>query len=96
MGAWQQSIARHCVKWLSLVDTEKCWCGGRKRETRTAMQQSLCETCAHLREIKTPKGSRYLLCQLSQTDARYPKYPVQPVVRCDGYRTNDRSAEKRK
>jgi hypothetical protein len=38
-----------------------------------------------MREIRTPKGSRFLLCQLSATDARFPKYPPQPVVRCAGY-----------
>ena len=48
--------------------------------------RSLCETCARVREVVTPKGSRFLLCQLSQTDQTYPKYPPQPVVRCDGYR----------
>jgi len=26
-----------------------------------------------------------LLCELSFTDTAYPKYPPQPVVRCDGY-----------
>jgi hypothetical protein len=50
------------------------------------MTASLCKTCAHLREIVSAKGSRFLLCQLSQTDRRFPKYPPQPVVRCDGYR----------
>jgi hypothetical protein len=49
------------------------------------MTQSLCETCKWLREIVTPKGSRFLLCQLSLTSPAYPKYPPQPVVRCDGY-----------
>jgi hypothetical protein len=48
--------------------------------------QSLCETCARVREVVTPKGSRFLLCQLSRTDPAYPKYPPQPVVRCGGYR----------
>lgn len=47
--------------------------------------QSLCETCAHLREIVTLKGSRFLLCQLSQTNPGFPKYPPQPVVRCGGH-----------
>jgi hypothetical protein len=28
-----------------------------------------------------------LLCELSVTNAAYPKYPPQPVVRCDGYQT---------
>jgi hypothetical protein len=38
-----------------------------------------------MREVVTPKGSRFLLCQLSQTNPDYSKYPAQPVVRCDGY-----------
>jgi hypothetical protein len=53
------------------------------------MTRSLCETCAGMREVVTPKGSRFLLCQLSQTDPDYPKYPPQPVVRCDGYRKKE-------
>ena len=38
---------------------------------------------------KDVKGSRFLLCQLSQTNSAYPKYPPQPVVRCDGYRKKE-------
>ena len=53
------------------------------------MTPSLCETCAWMREVVTPRGSRFLLCQLSQTDPAYAKYPPQPVVRCDGYRTKE-------
>jgi hypothetical protein len=47
--------------------------------------RSLCETCAQMREVVTPKGSRFLLCRLSQSDPRYPRYPPQPVARCSGY-----------
>ena len=50
------------------------------------MTASLCETCAWMRKVVTPKGSRFLLCRLSQTNPAFPKYPPQPVVRCDGYR----------
>ena len=50
---------------------------------------SLCETCAWVREVVTPKGSRFLLCRLARTDPAFPKYPPQPVVRCDGYRPRD-------
>ena len=53
------------------------------------MTHSLCETCAWMREIVTPKGSRFLLCQLSQTNPAYPKYPPQPVVQCDDYQQNE-------
>jgi hypothetical protein len=49
------------------------------------MAQTLCDTCAWMREVTTPKGSRFLLCQLSQTNPAYAKYPPQPVVRCEGY-----------
>src|SRR2546430_10434420 len=58
-----------------------------------AMSRSLCETCAWMREVVTPKGSRFLLCQLSKTDPAYPKYPPQPVVRCDGYRPREASEQ---
>ena len=49
------------------------------------MSKSLCETCAWLREIVTPKGSRFLLCELSTANAAYARYPAQPVVRCQGF-----------
>jgi hypothetical protein len=53
------------------------------------MRQSLCEMCSWMREVKTGKGSRFLLCRLAKVDASYPKYPPQPVVHCDGYRAKD-------
>ncbi len=49
------------------------------------MKLSLCEGCCWLRVVTTPKGSRFLLCQWSQTNPAYPKYPPQPVVQCDAY-----------
>jgi hypothetical protein len=52
---------------------------------RNSMTESLCETCEHLREVVSGSGSRFLLCRLSNSDHRFPKYPPQPVVKCDGY-----------
>ena len=49
---------------------------------------SLCETCGNVREVRTAR-SRFLLCELSLTNAAYPKYPPQPVVGCDGYQARD-------
>ena len=46
---------------------------------------SLCESCENQREVRTAR-SRFLLCELSVTNADYPKYPPQPVVQCDGLR----------
>jgi hypothetical protein len=53
------------------------------------MSRSLCETCFRMREVVTPRGSRFLLCRLAQTDPTFPKYPPQPVVRCGGYQPKE-------
>jgi hypothetical protein len=50
---------------------------------------SLCQSCLHVREIVSGTGSRFWLCQKSQTDARFPKYPPQPVVKCSGFEVRD-------
>ena len=42
-----------------------------------------------MREVISGKGSRFLLCELSQADARFEKYPAQPVPRCEGYVERD-------
>lgn len=55
--------------------------------------QSLCESCTQMREIISGKGSRFLLCRLSQQDRRFPKYPPQPVLRCQGYQPAVAEAE---
>ncbi len=49
-----------------------------------SMADSLCETCRHVRVVRTPR-SRFRLCGLSLTRPAYPKYPRQPVARCPGY-----------
>lgn len=53
------------------------------------MIQSLCVTCTLMREIVTPRGSRFLLCQLSQTNPNFAKYPPQPIIRCGGYQEKE-------
>lgn len=45
----------------------------------------LCESCAHVRVVDTRRGSRFFLCQLSEVDPRFPKYPRIPVMRCVGF-----------
>ena len=58
------------------------------------MIRSLCETCTWMWEVNTPKGARFLLCQLSKTDPAYPKYPPQHVVRCEGYQKKDKTEQR--
>jgi hypothetical protein len=45
----------------------------------------LCATCVHAKRIASSKGSEFLLCGLSETDDRFPKYPPLPVLSCVGY-----------
>jgi len=49
-----------------------------------------------MREIITPKGSRFLLCQLSKSDPAYAKYPPQPIVRCHGYQHKEKMEGERR
>ena len=52
---------------------------------RSTSPRSLCLSCLARRDVETPRGSRFLLCERSKADPRFPKYPMQPVVRCLGY-----------
>jgi hypothetical protein len=45
----------------------------------------LCASCVHARVVETARQSTFLLCGLSFTDARFPKYPRLPVLTCEGY-----------
>lgn len=45
----------------------------------------LCASCTHHRVIENRRGSRFHLCELSFTDARFPKYPPLPVLACPGH-----------
>ena len=45
----------------------------------------LCPHCPHVRKITSERGSLFLLCELSRSDARFPRYPAQPRMVCSGY-----------
>ncbi len=50
------------------------------------MNAGLCADCLHSRRIESTHKSVFMLCNLSQTDPRFPKYPRLPVLSCDGYK----------
>jgi hypothetical protein len=54
----------------------------RARERRVV---GLCADCAHARRVESARQSSFYLCQLSASDATFPKYPRLPVVGCPGY-----------
>src|SRR5438552_11724873 len=45
----------------------------------------LCADCKNMRLIKSDRASVFYFCQLSASDARFPKYPRLPVLECAGY-----------
>lgn len=45
----------------------------------------LCGRCAHVKVIESRKGSRFHLCRLASTDARFRRYPPLPVLSCPGF-----------
>lgn len=45
----------------------------------------LCAACVHRRVVRSRRGSTFLLCELSRTDARFPRYPTLPVLECVGF-----------
>jgi hypothetical protein len=49
----------------------------------------LCVDCEHSRVVESARGSRFYLCRLSETDARFPRYPPLPVLHCVGYAPGD-------
>jgi hypothetical protein len=45
----------------------------------------LCPRCAYVKRLRSDRGSTFLLCARSKDDPRFPKYPPQPVLACDGF-----------
>jgi hypothetical protein len=54
-----------------------------------ATPAGLCASCRHAREVVSGKGSGFVLCELSRTDRRFPRYPRLPVLACAGYEPSD-------
>lgn len=45
----------------------------------------LCATCVHAVVITSDKGSMFAQCARAKDDPRYRRYPVVPVIRCEGH-----------
>jgi hypothetical protein len=57
----------------------------KNQETDERVKVGLCADCMHAQRVKSDRGSVFFLCDRSTSDARFPKYPPLPVVRCIGY-----------
>ena len=56
-----------------------------QQQVSNSLNAGLCADCLHSRRIESAHGSVFILCNLSLTDPRFPKYPRLPVLSCDGY-----------
>ncbi|MEI7691741.1 MAG: hypothetical protein WCJ50_04360 [Actinomycetes bacterium] len=45
----------------------------------------LCSSCVFQRTVPTTRGTSYSLCERSQEDPRFRRYPRTPVAVCAGY-----------
>jgi hypothetical protein len=54
-------------------DAGQAWPGGR------------CATCRHATIVRSDRGSGFLFCERSRTDAAYARYPPLPVRACAGH-----------
>lgn len=52
------------------------------------VRPGLCATCRHAKPVTSDRGRLFLMCRLSKTDTRLPKYPRLPVLECRGFAEN--------
>ena len=53
----------------------------------------LCESCVHVRVVRSDRETTFYLCELSKTDSRYIKYPRLPMLECEGDRERIEASE---
>jgi hypothetical protein len=58
----------------------------KKSSVDRRIAAGLCADCVHARGIESGRKSTFILCELSFTDSRFPKYPRLPVISCDGFK----------
>ncbi|HET9613940.1 MAG TPA: hypothetical protein VFP22_03925 [Candidatus Limnocylindrales bacterium] len=60
-----------------------------------APMAGLCAVCRHARTVTSGRGSRFVLCERSRTDARFERYPHLPVIRCVGFEADGPDTSRR-
>jgi len=59
---------------------------GPEKQPRGALfEVGLCANCAYARRVESARGSVFYLCELSDSNPQFPKYPRLPVLECFGY-----------
>ena len=57
----------------------------RPREQQPKVAEGLCPSCKYVKFVTNDRGSRFIFCERSRTDPRFPRYPRLPVLACAGY-----------
>jgi hypothetical protein len=65
---------------------------GRSTES-ISPSAGLCAGCLHGKLVVSGRGSRFVLCDRSRTDPRFPRYPTLPVISCTGFEIRAARAE---
>lgn len=58
---------------------------GEINRAKHIREMSLCHTCKYKSEVRSNRGSIFLMCKYSEINAAYPKYPPLPVLSCNAY-----------
>ena len=58
-----------------------------------ASEPGLCADCIHAHTITSDRGSQFVMCQLSASDPKFPKYPRLPVLTCNGHKSRASGSE---
>lgn len=74
---------------LSLLSCRRIG-GGDSVELSSA---GLCRDCQHGREVRSDRGSVFLLCERSRSDPHYRRYPRLPVLTCAGYEKKEETPQ---
>jgi len=61
--------------------------GEKTKSEAAAFLAGLCANCVYSRRVESPRGGVFFLCEYSQKDERYPKYPLLPVTRCEAHKS---------
>ena len=55
------------------------------RDAGDIARAGLCASCRHAEVITSSRGSQFFLCRLAESNPQYRRYPVLPVLSCEGY-----------
>lgn len=56
-------------------------------------EPGLCVSCVYRQRVNSRRGSAFVRCRKADEDPRFPKYPMLPVLKCEGYEKQPEAKE---